>query len=164
MFEDDRFLFDSFIIERLHQRVLRAADNIKDPREYEVSVMSRVVNEQIRCLQKHPLKPGLRGRAVPFPGLPSILIADHLNIAGLNISVADYVFQGDSMGYVQACCIDGDEFYIVSDVMQKLVDLSPHSSRWSTRPTSREIWRATALTECLAWQNVGHGEVVVIRV
>jgi hypothetical protein len=159
----DTWLFDAFVIERLHLRVKKIAQNVKNMEYYEQAVLSGVVNEHLRMLEESSFEDRLIQRALPFPGVPGALIADHLEANGVRLSVSDYVFQGEALGHVQACCLEDGNFFVVVDVLQKLADMSPRSSRWSTRQVERTVWRTSGLSECLAWQLAPPLEIVVVR-
>ena len=158
------WLFDCFIIERLHLRVKAVAENCKCNESYERSVLSGVVNAHARRASETTMHSTLIGKSAPFPGLANAFIADHVDMNGLRVSVGDYVFHGiDTLGQVIACCIEEGEFYVVAEALTFLARLSPSSSRWSRLTTHRMGWKACELNECLAWQCSPGSSVVVLR-
>ena len=162
--ERDEFLFDCFIIERLHLRVKAVAENIKNLHTSERSVMSGIVNDQVRRLRVDSLSSGLLGRTAKLLGFPDVLLADHLDLQGFCVAVDDYVFYGNvGFGQVLACCIEGDMFFVIAKPMRKVSDLSSTSSRWTNLGAERAVWRATVLSECVAWKHVTARDVIALR-
>ena len=159
--EQDDFLFDAFIIERLHLRVRAVAENCKNIQDYEVSVLSGITNDHARRASEAVYAQGAMGRSHPFPGLPGAFVSDSLELAGARMSVGDFVARGDGLGSVVACALDEGELYVVVDVWKREEKLTLHSARW-VGAGAREVWKASETTECLAWQIVGEARAVVI--
>ena len=91
------------------------------------------------------------------------MVSDRLDVLGLRVAVDDYVFRGESLGLVLACCCEGEDLYVVVDALRKISDLSPHANLWCTTAAERQVWIATDVAECLAWQLVPPNGVVAIR-
>ena len=90
----DPVLFDCFIIERLHLRVRNHAENVKNLRPYEASVLSGVVSEHSRLSQAALPGCGLLGVTVSAPFDPGVILSDHMEVGGKTISVGDVVAHG----------------------------------------------------------------------
>ena len=161
--EKDDFLFDAFVIERLHLRVRNVADNVKALRTFERSVLSGVVNDQSRRGQGRLCGGGLLGRTAPFPNLPSAVVSDKVELGGLRVAVGDVIFRGQQLGYVVACCSEATDLFIVVDVGHHVTSLSAHSSVWSMANPLRQVWGFDEIAECGAWQRRASGEIVAIR-
>ena len=154
------FLFDSFIIDRLHLRVRAVGDNCKEIGMYSVSVLSGIINAQIRA---SVVTGGLLGRSAPLPGIEGALLSDRLDVCGLQVSVDDLVFREDTLGLVLACCLDDDIYYVIVRELTLLANLSAHSSRWKFAPLQGAVWRAADVASPLAWKMEGANDVVVVR-
>ena len=59
----DALLLDTFVLERKHKPVKQCAQHCKNTRVYERSVISRVIVDQMRKLQKLNVHDGLLGKA-----------------------------------------------------------------------------------------------------
>ena len=158
----DTVLFDCFIIERLHLRVRNHAENVKNLRTYEASVLSGVVNEHSRLSQAALPGCGLLGKTVSAPFDPDVLLSDHMEVGGKTISVGDVVAHGHDVGRVMACCIADQDMFAIVERWQRISDLTPHSSTWDRRGSVRTVWRAADAQECLAWQEARNHTVTVI--
>jgi len=156
----DNVLFDAFIIERLHLRARNHAENVKNHRTLEVSVLSGVVSEHSRAAQTALPGCGLIGKTVsPEPGLA---ISDNMDIGGMKISVGDVVVHGSNVGRVVACCVEGQDMFALVGAWRHVSGISPHSSKWRKVGSERAVWRAIHLRECLAWREDSDDMVTVI--
>ena len=93
---DDPAVVDSFVVERLHLRVRAAAEHVKKLDGYERTVLSRVLNEQVRALQTATTR-GLVGRRAPFPGLPSAMVSDKLEVDGFMLGSMTLSGEGNTL-------------------------------------------------------------------
>ena len=85
----DSWVFDAFVIERLHLRVRSIAENVKRLDEFETSVLSGVVNSHSRRAQESSASCGLIGRSATLPGEPNVFLSEHMELSGKIISVGD---------------------------------------------------------------------------
>jgi len=160
----DDFFMDAFIIERLHLRVKGVAQHVKDLRTYERSTLAGVTNRHAASLPDSTHVSRLVGRAVPFPGLPRASVADSAERGGLRVKIDDYVFRGESLAIVRACCEDQAELFVLVDELPLVEKLSQHSGKWRLDGGARALWRMEDINESLAWQVFpDSSEVVVIR-
>ena len=97
-----------FNIERFHLRIKPHAENVRNTRCYERSVLSMVLGSQMQDLSDPNMWCGLRGRVVPWPGNPQISCADAMSIGGMSIHVDDIVVCNEVAGCVMACLLDND--------------------------------------------------------
>ena len=161
--QTDAWLFDSFVIERLHLRIRTIAEHCKNLASYETSVLSGVFNDHARRAEATVTTVGLLGRTAPLPGWPGVIVSDHLEISGMRAAVGDFVFRGrDELAEIAACAADGGELFIIADEWQKVADVTPMSARWQ-QSGDRVVWRADQITECLTWQMELGGTVLAIR-
>lgn len=89
-------------------------------------------------------------------------ISDSCTYFGITAHVGDFVFRGDDLGVVRACCQEGVTLFVVVDQCQLASTMSVHSSCWHTSQCTRAIWYMQDINECLAWK-VECSQVVVIR-
>lgn len=161
--EADPWLFDSFVIERLHLRVRAVAEHCKELGKFEVSVLSGVINDHARRLSDATYAQGSMGRSLPFPGLQGAMVSDNLELAGARVAVGDFVFRGNfELGIVVACACDGGELFAIVDEWDKVAEVSLHSARWASAGR-RAVWRASEVSECAAWQERPAGQMLVVR-
>ena len=159
----DDYLFDAFIIERLHLRVRNIAENIKLNHSFERSVLSGVLNDHARRALDANEGGGLIGAVAPLPQVDGAFVADKLEFGGFRVAVSDYVFRGEELGIVVACCVDSAILYVIVDVLQQVSELSPHSSVWRHDGSRRFVWKVSEVSECLAWQQRPGSELLVVR-
>ena len=156
------YVFDSFIVERLHLRVKTVAERVRNTVAFESSVLSGVVNEHVRRGQSCDAGGGLIGKFAPHPSLANVLVADRMELGGVRVSIDDFVFRGDVAGLVVACCLLDGELWLIVDAFLKVKDLSQHSSTW--RPGgARETWPAIEVSECLSWLQIDGGQTLIIQ-
>ena len=108
---------DMFILERLHLRVRPEAELVRNTSDYERSALALVLCTQLHDLQNGFLGPGLRGRVVPFPGVPGAVCADEVDAGGVRIHVDDIVFRGASAGCVLCCFEAGGCLWLLVEEM-----------------------------------------------
>ena len=160
----DHFLFDAFVIERLHLRVRNIADNVSCMASFERSVLSGVLNDHARRASSCVSGGGLLGQSAPFPDVPTALISDKLEWGGFRAAVGDVVFYGQQLGVVVACCIEESVLYVVVELAELLRTLSPHCSCWREAQGGREIWLASTVSECATWQRNEPDEILALRI
>lgn len=159
---DSDYVFDAFIVERLHLRVKGIADLVANTTAFERSVLSGVANEHIRRGQACQAGGGLLGAFAQHPQVPGVLVADRLELGGVRAAVGDYLFRSDIAGLVVACCLADGDLSLVVDVCQKVRDLSTHSSLWR-KGGARQAWPLAEVSECVSWLDAGDDGVVVIQ-
>ena len=158
----DSVVVDTFVIERLHLRVRKAAEHIKGLGTYEASVLSRVVNEQFRTAQERGLGPRcLMGRHAPCPGLPGANVADRLQFHGTDVSVGEMVRRGEEIGKAVACAEEDGALFVVVDLQVVAQTCSPKSNIWIPRG-DRSVWHAGDISEVVTWKDLGEGRTLVV--
>jgi len=106
--KDLNVVVDAFIVERLHLRVKRQADPIKELRVYEKATLAGVINEQFEDANR-PLVDGLRGRPFEYEGAS---VSDHMIVTATAFSTDDVVARGSQMGII-AICVEEDGVLMV---------------------------------------------------
>ena len=160
--ESDAWLWDTFVVERLHLRVRAVAEKCCSLQDYERTVLSGVVNLQA-ARANTALGVDSSSSAAPFPGLPGAFVSDSVNTACSRFRVGDFVLHGDAeLGCIVACAIEAAAFYLVVDEWSKIEDVTAHSSTW--RGCGRRcVWPATDVQECAAWQEQSADIRLVLR-
>ena len=158
----DPWLFDAFVIERLHLRVKSIAENVKVLRQFEVSVLSGVLNAHARRAAGSLPGCGLLGRTISPPGEPEVLLSDHLELNGKVFAVGDCVLHGRELGSVVACCCNCHDLFIFVDTWARVSQVSQHSSKWERSGSRRVCWRAADVQECVCWQCHSDGSLTLI--
>ena len=159
----DKWVFDAFAIERLHLRVRTIADNVHNLRQFETSVLSGVVNYHSAMCQQCIPGCGLTGRTHQPEGHPGVLLSDKLDLGGKQFAFGDFVARGEEVGVVVACCVEGQDLFIVVDLWSKATQVSQHSSTWEGARARRVVWRAIEVLEVVAWVRVQNQHVLVIH-
>ena len=128
-------VLDAFIIERLHLRVKRIADNVHNTSTFELSVLSRLVCVQEASLRQSCASTALVGPSVRLRDGP-VTVADSMLVSGLRLDVDDVVI-AHTRAALQAgrivACLREDENNNLHAVLEMLVfdqRLSPSSARW----------------------------------
>ena len=92
-------------------------------------------------------------------------LSDHLVLNGLRISVQDLVFCESSVGFVTACCSEGDDLFGMMKELLFVKRVSAHSEAW--RPPGQDgqlkVWPAKTLELAVAWY-VERDNWIVIRI
>ena len=76
----DGCVLDAFIIERLHLRVKRIAELVKNTTCFERSVLSGVLNNAFKSSVDRTRLNGLQGPTIAWPSLPNVLLGDRMEI------------------------------------------------------------------------------------
>jgi len=161
--EASTFVFDAFVIERLHLRIRAIADNVKTPGAgFERAVLSGVVNAHSRTASTSLAGAGLVGATAGMPGAPGAWLSDHVESStGVKAAIGDVVSRGAYMGTVVACCMEDGDLFVVVDVFSKDVDLSQNAAVWSAAGV-RQVWNATEISECVCWQIAATGQLTAL--
>ena len=141
------FLVDCFVLERSHLTARDVADNVKNTRSFERSVLAGVLNKQIYGLKKMVASGAMLDfRSAPMPGYPQAQVADNMNFKGQHISVGDVVLSGDNAaGVVLACAQEGDEFFVIVETLVLIEQVTPQSATWRMGVGPRAVWDASRI-------------------
>jgi len=102
-------VIDAFIIERLHLRVKRQAEPIKELNVLERSTLAGVVNAMFQEAQSE-FGDGLRGTVAPHSGC---CVADHAALGPLRFSIGDVVFWERRVGAIKLLAEEDGALYAV---------------------------------------------------
>lgn len=145
-----------------HRPLLEAiADNVKNTRSFERSVLAGVLNATLAAREKYKGSSCLRGKVSRWPGLSDVSVAAHMNVFSAHLSSGDVVFRGDAAGSIVGCLQQGSTLMVLVETMRLVSVVSAHSARWRAL-TAREIWLASHVECALAWYVDGL-DVVVVR-
>lgn len=155
-------VLDAFIIERIHLQVKAVAEHVRNTARFERSVLSGVLNNQIRRARQASDVAGLRGPTAYLADCAGVLVADRLQCLALEVAVGDIVFRGGAAGQVLACCLAGPDLCVLVQMLVRIAAVSEHSATWQAS-ADREAWLATEVEQCLAWRSAADGRVLVLR-
>ena len=153
--------FDMFYVERQHKRVKRQVEPVKNTRQFEGTVLQRVLDDQVSSLQTFDVLKcnyGLSERRVwsMVNGHPASM-ADSLKWQGVSIHVDDLVVRAQSVGVVVAC------FELESDLLLD-VEVMQHVESWKYKLTvTKELWRADEVRLVKAWRSHGGDVYSVLK-
>jgi hypothetical protein len=145
--EIDDFVYDQFIIERLHLAVKPHAERCLNTRRFERSVLSGVINSQLDSLGRMRQDCTiLDNQVVKIEGFHDAELADKMDVLGMTITVGDIVFFGDRAGRVLACASENNVFGAIVDEFRRIRQVSPSCANWQQTEQVR-IWRALELEQ-----------------
>ena len=165
-------VLDCFVIERLHKRVKsiaarcdsRGVDTEVRGVSWESSVLARLYQVQLERGATSSFTGGLRGKTIPAPRCPSILLASRLlSERGAAINVGDVVFCGARAGQVVAC-VEMQFLHVHVRVFAFVRKLSTNSGVW-VLTLAEETWPVSdGLQVALAWySNTEGGDMTIVR-
>ena len=131
----DGLLLDTYVQERKHQLIKHCAEPVDNVRSLEKTTLARVLQEQLRELERPGWTAGLLGRQQPFPELAEFMGASHATSAprlrtldGVMVGLNDIVWAQGALAKVRVCAQCGDEVVLVVNYMTDL------------RPTTEWAW------------------------
>jgi hypothetical protein len=157
----DRLILDAFVVERQHLLVKSVAEHIRNTSQFEVSLLSSLINVQIRTVRGLNLSDQLVGRTSRLEGMPGVLVANKVAIHSSTVTVDEVVLKGLEAGVVLACACEGLELFCFVAPMTKLAQVTPQAATFR-RTASLVIWRAADLQHCIAWKEDADGVVLVL--
>jgi hypothetical protein len=158
----DECVLDAFIIERTHLVVKGIADNVRNTRCFEQSVLSGVTTLAFESAAGAVAGDFLVGQRAPLPGFPGVQVADKMSIFNIDVSVDDIIFRGEAAGVVVACALENGCLLVVVDLLVKIAIRSSHTVVFSLAG-QHAVWSAAEVGHCLAWYCQPDGSFVVIR-
>ena len=135
----DRMILDAFVIERQHLLVKSVAEHVRNTSKFEVSVLSSLINAQIRTVRELKMGDELMGRTSLLEGMPSVLVANKMAIHSFTVTVDEVVLRGHEAGAVLACAHEGVEFFLFVAPMVKLAK-GPAQAAKFRRTTTPTVW------------------------
>ena len=157
----DRMILDAFVVERQHLIVKSVAEHIRNTSQYEVSVLSSLVNVQIKAARELKLGDELLGRTSLLEGMLGVVVSDKLAIHSFTVTVDEVVLRGHEAGVVLACSREGVELFVFVAPMLKLAQVTGQAAKFR-RTTTLAIWRAGDVQHCIAWKEDPDGAVLVL--
>jgi hypothetical protein len=157
----DHVILDAFVVERQHLLVKSVAEHIKNTSQFEVSVLSSLINVQIKTVRELDMSDQLVGRTSQLQGMPGVLVANKIAIHSFTVTVDEVVLKGLQAGVVLACAREGVELFCVVAPMTKLAQVTEQAAKFR-RTATLAIWRAADLQHCIAWKEDADGAVLVL--
>ena len=144
----DTDVWDAFIIERLHLRVKQIASPLKSLKRIERTILSGVLNEQLRQLQTfHGACCLLDTTPFTIHNLPDTLFGDEMQVLGMSLRVDDVVFHGDNAGLLKACVLEEGVLYGIVELWQPMGVVTPHAKRWRSQTGDVRLIDATEMDQ-----------------
>ena len=151
----DLYVLDSFIIERLHLIVRQSLQHLRNPVDFEGSLLRDVCLKQMLAL-KDTVLAGLIGPTSPLQGFPLATIATRMRFCSMDISIGDVVTQNAIPARVTACAVEDDSYFVLVEVWHATGVVQ----RW--RPTDDvQAWPVEGIELALAWYDDGDDVVVI---
>ena len=158
----DGLLLDAFVVERTHLHVKRVAEHAKNTTNFEKSVPASLLSA---TSQDKPIGgEQLLGRTAPWPGAPTIQVADRLEVWGTTVACDDVVVNGGQCGIVRACCLDRGDLLVLVQPLSEQMAISQHCATYIVAAASDLVaWPATSVRLTLAWRFRPDGSMLVVR-
>ena len=128
----DDWVFDAFIVERLHLQVKACGHRLRSLKRYERSLLSGIVNMQINCLQTLNGPVCLIDTPVACEEIPGAMLADSMQVYGVTMKVDDIAFHQQAACKVVACMQIGGFLFAIVEVFTPIVVVTPYCKRWQT--------------------------------
>ena len=157
----DRMILDAFVIERQHLLVKSVAEHVRNTSQFEVSVLSSLINVQIRTVRELKIGDELMGRTSHLEGMPGVQVSDKMAIHDFIVAVNEVVLRGHEAGVVVTCAREGPELFCFVAPMVKLATVTVQAVKFR-RTTTLAVWRAVDLQQCIAWKEDPDGAVLVL--
>jgi hypothetical protein len=157
----DHMVLDAFVIERQHLLVKSVAEHVRNTSQFEVSVLSSLINVQIRTVRELKVGDELMGRTSHLEGMPGVQVSDKMAIHNFIVAVHEVVLRGTEAGVVVACAREGPELFCFVAPMVKLAPVTVQAVKFR-RTTTLAVWRAVDLQQCIAWKEDPDGAVLVL--
>ena len=137
------------------------AEKIKNLSTFERSLMSGVTNVSAQRATEFKLDCCLLGRCAPLPGCLNVIVADRLSVGDSEISRGDVVACGGELLLVTACFQEGATLGVLREASVIRRWLAPNSAVIAS--SGRLLSRfASQVVLCVAWKDVGGGELLVV--
>lgn len=137
------------------------ANNIKNTKTYERSVLAGVTNVVFRSAEELQWSDGLVGRQGPLLGCPGVVCSDRMQAHTLDIARGDVVARGGQMGVVRACVRQGSALGVLVETTTVRRRLASHSVVVSCT-NSLQAWSSRELVPCIAWKAISASDILVV--
>ena len=131
-------ILDAFIIERLHLRVKRMLEPVKELGVLERSTLAGIMNSQFEEARRN-FCDGLTGITADHAG---VRMADHASIGSLRLGAGDAVFNREELGLIVVLVEDNADgvLYAVVRGCEYRSQLSKYGARWELRDDVLKAW------------------------
>lgn len=129
----DKFLLDTFVLERKHRIAKAAAGNISHNSNYEKSVLARILAAHLQTVEDMQKQTSLQGRAVDiiadgFAG--EVVAASRMQLAHCAVSVGEVLLHNGNALQVKACLRAGDDPMLLVQLYQYSRSLHAQATEW----------------------------------
>ena len=136
-------VLDAFIIERLHLRVKKMLEPVKELGMVESSTLAGIMNSQFEEAKKF-VGDGLTGVTATHLG---VRMADHASIGSLRLASGDAVFNRTELGLIVVLVEDEDILYAVVRGCVFRATVSKYGTRWLLRDGDLKVWPLSHLDQ-----------------
>ena len=144
----DDFVFDAFIVERMHLVVKQTAAPVRYTPRLEQTTLAGVLNAQLASLQSfHGNCCFLDASPVSLSEFPSALFADSMQVNSMQLHVNDMVFVEDTAAELIMCALEGNRFYGVVVLLEKERQLTKHAAIWKKENSNLQIVPAETIMQ-----------------
>mmetsp|Transcript_74111 Transcript_74111/g.162195 ORF Transcript_74111/g.162195 Transcript_74111/m.162195 type:complete len:628 (-) Transcript_74111:21-1904(-) len=144
----DKWVWDTFVTERLHRRVKDLANHVDSLPRLEQSVCASLVVHQLNCLEDGFQLSGLQGAKRQVLLLRS----------GLKIAVGDFVSRNSELGCVPKLSLD----VLFVESFRLAARKSSRCAVWSSMGSLSE-WLPQGMWPVVAWKHVPEGVAILSR-
>ena len=154
------YVFDAFLIERIHIISKDALANLHNPAKFEASLLAGILMRQGESLKRQNPFHGLVGKRVPLDGFLGALVALKMCCFGMPLARGDVILRGEEFGIITACASEGSACFAIVDVLRKTGIVAPHAFRCVPCDIS-QAWPADELEQAVCWYTDGPDLIVL---
>ncbi len=155
----DQLVLDAFVIERTHLSIKQLAEDVKNTRSYERSVLSGFLCGVLRDSRELG-GDRLLGRTALLPG-SAARVADRAEVQKQEFTVGEIVLKSGEVAELKACALEASELFFVVQRLQLVGEASPHYGTYERVP-GLVVWPARAACHALAWRPRSNGSLFVL--
>ena len=148
-----KFVWDCFVIERLHLRVKAIGTRLHALQRFERTLLSGMLNEQLCALETLEGHSCLLGSVFKVDSLPDSCFASEMVVRNMILSVDDVVFRHDNAALLRAVAFEDGELYGVVEMWAHIAHVTPHASRWQSQTGDIRICPANELDQAAGLTN-----------
>jgi len=155
-------VLDAFVIERIHLRIKAIADKVRKTTSYERSVLNGTLASQLSAMESQVATGGLLGKTAPMARVPGAMLADRMEVAGIEMRVGDILILGEFPGLLVACAYESGECFAMVRALTKIGEVTPTVGRYGDSE-NLEVWLALSCLPAIAWRHEADGRILVVR-
>ena len=148
-FDQDEFVIDQLVIERMHLVCKPHAERIDNTTTYERSVLSGITNSQIGSLQQLHADCCITSASTSrIAGFDHAEVGDAMDVCGMHIHVGDLVLRDQTLGKVCACVCELGSMLVIVEMLELVCSGAYYRGRWQATG-QRCSWNALEISQAL---------------